>query len=92
MATTMNLSYDTGQPWVRGGNGTNWFFAVVSVGTNGAESPKFLINSSPVVAGFAANVVRGTPPLAVTFTNPSQGSVRTFRALLGSLHREVVAA
>ena len=57
--------------------GTNWFFAVVSVGTNDAESPytEILINSSPAVAGFAADVVRGTPPLAVTFTNQSQGSV-----------------
>jgi hypothetical protein len=32
VVTTTNLSYDTGQPWVRGGNGTNWFFAVVPVG------------------------------------------------------------
>lgn len=77
MATTTNLSYDTGQSWVRGGNGTNWFFAVVSVGTNGAQSSytEILINSSPAVAGFAAEVVRGTPPLAITFANQSQGSV-----------------
>ena len=27
------------------------------------------------MSGFAADVVRGTPPLAVTFTNQSQGSV-----------------
>ena len=76
-AATTNLGYDTGQPWGRGGIGTNWFFAVVSVGTNGAESPytEILVNSSPAVAGFAADVVRGTPPLAVTFTNQSQGSV-----------------
>jgi hypothetical protein len=66
---------DTGQPWVRGRDGTNWFFAVVSVGANGALSPKILINSSPAVASFAAEVVRGTPPMAVTFTNQSQGSV-----------------
>src|SRR6185436_9803610 len=72
---TTNLSYETGQAWVRGGTGTNWFFAVVAVGTNGLESPytDILINSSPVVAGFAADVVRGTPPLTLTFTNLSQG-------------------
>ena len=76
-STTTNLSYDTGHPWVRGGNGTNWFFAVVSVGTIGLESPytEILINSSPAVAAFAADVVRGTPPLTVTFTNQSHGNV-----------------
>lgn len=56
-----------------GTNGTKWFYTVVAVETNGAESPypAIVVNSQPTLARFAADMVSGTPPLAVTFTNQS---------------------
>ena len=77
LAATTDLSHDTGLPWSQDGGGTNWFFAVVAVTTAGIESPysDVVPNSQPTVARFIADVVRGPAPLAVTFTNQSQGSV-----------------
>jgi len=77
LGATTNCAYNSGHSWVSGTKGEKWFYTVVAVSTNGAESPypDIVKNSQPPLARFGADVVSGTPPLAVTFTNQSLGSV-----------------
>jgi PKD repeat protein len=75
--TTTNQFFNTLHPWNTGRSVTNWFFTVVAVATNGAESPypDIVMNSEPTLARFSANLANGTPPFTVTFTNQSLGGV-----------------
>jgi PKD domain len=77
LGTTTNVNYDTGYPWETGDTGTNWFFAVVAVTTNDVESPyaDVVMNAAPAHAAFTADVLSGTPPLTVSFTNQSLGNI-----------------
>lgn len=77
LVTTTNLSHATSHPWMSGGTGTNWFYAVVAVAADGMEGPyeDIVDNSAPTLANFTASPVSGTPPLVVTFTSTSSGGV-----------------
>jgi PKD repeat protein len=80
LGTTTNLAYATGHSWATGGLGTNWFYSVVAVAADGAESPyqDIVMNSQPTLARFTANLTSGTPPLGVTFADQSAGGITSW--------------
>lgn len=77
LATVTNPPFSTGHSWATSASGTNWFYAVVAVSTNGTESPyeDTVMNYVPTLAKFSADVVSGTPPLSVVFADLSTGGV-----------------
>ncbi len=77
LGSTTNTWFDTEHLWVSGTSGVKCFYTVVTVGADGAESPypEMVMNNQPMVARFSADPVGGTPPLVVTFTNQSLGSI-----------------
>lgn len=77
LGTVTNPPFNTGHPWATSASGTNWFYAVVAVSTNGTESPyeDTVMNYVPTLAKFSADVVSGTPPLSVVFADLSTGGV-----------------
>jgi PKD repeat protein/pimeloyl-ACP methyl ester carboxylesterase len=77
LATVTNSPFNTGHPWATSASGTNYFYAVVAVSTNGAQSPyaTTVMNYVPTLANFSADVVSGTPPLTVAFADHSTGGI-----------------
>ena len=65
LGTVTNSPFSTGHSWATSASETNWFYAVVAVSTNGAESPyeDTVMNYVPTLAKFSADVAAGTPPL-----------------------------
>ena len=77
LGTVTNSPFSTGHSWATSASETNWFYAVVAVSTNGAESPyeDTVMNYVPTLAKFSADVAAGTPPLSVAFIDHSSGGV-----------------
>ena len=77
LAARTNTVHVTGQAWEPNSSNTNWTYVVVAVSTSGTESPYMnrVANYTPTLARFSANQTLGTPPLTVTFTNQSLGSI-----------------
>ncbi len=77
LGTVTNSPFSTGHSWATSASETNWFYAVVAVSTNGAESPyeDTVMNYVPTLAKFSADVAAGTPPLLVAFIDHSSGGV-----------------
>jgi PKD repeat protein len=77
LGTVSNSPFSTGHAWAANWTGTNWTYTVVAVSATGKESPygDTVVNYTPTLARFAVDQTSGSPPLTVTFTNQSLGSV-----------------
>jgi PKD repeat protein/pimeloyl-ACP methyl ester carboxylesterase len=81
LGTTSGTSYDTGQSWNADGSETTRYYVVTAYKADGSESfYEYIIeNRVYVKADFTADTTSGPPPLEVTFSDCSAGTVTSWQ-------------